>query len=127
MSVQRFSDLHVWRRSHELFLALLQDIDLMPRNRGASVLADQVIRSVGSIGANIAEGFGRSKKKYLSALGIAAGEANEAENWLYKLRDAGYLDGGRCTERIRSLLEIQRMLGGLRRAIRAHPDPTPNP
>ena len=122
MSIQRFSDLQVWRRSHELFLELLEDLEALPRNRGAAVLTDQVIRSIGSIGANIAEGFGRSKKKYLSSLDIAIGEANEAENWLYKLRDAGYLERDKSTQRIRSLLEIQRMLGGLRRSIRAHAD-----
>lgn len=33
----------------------------------------------------------RSKKKYLNALDIAVGEATELENWLYKLRDAGFL------------------------------------
>ena len=53
---------------------------------------DQIVRSCGSVGANIAEGFNRSKKKYLNSLDIALGEADETENWLYKIRDAGFVD-----------------------------------
>ena len=37
-------------------------------------------------------GVNCSKKKHLSALDIAVGEATELENWLYKLRDAGFLN-----------------------------------
>ena len=49
-------------------------------------------RRIGSSGANIAEGFSRSRKKYLSSRDTALGEANEAENWLYKLRDTGFIN-----------------------------------
>ena len=49
------------------------------------ILVDQIVRSLGSAGANIAESFNRSKAKFLNSLDIALGEANETENWLYKL------------------------------------------
>ena len=55
--VQRFTDLDVWRRSHDLFLRLLIELESLPHTRAATILTDQSIRSVGSIGANIAEGF----------------------------------------------------------------------
>jgi four helix bundle protein len=93
-TVHRFTDLEVWRKSHELFLNLLFDLDALPNTRPAAVIADQRIRSLGSIGANIAEGFNRSKAKYLNCLDIALGEANETENWLYKLRDSKLLSIG---------------------------------
>ena len=66
--VQRFTDLEVWRRSHELFLRLLFDLQSFPNTRVAAILTDQSIRSLGSIGANLAEGFNRSKAKYLNCL-----------------------------------------------------------
>src|SRR5215213_1641945 len=79
--VKRFTDLEVWRKSHDLFLRLLLELESLPNSRVATILADQCMRSIGSVGANIAEGFNRSKAKYLNCLDIALGEANEAENW----------------------------------------------
>lgn len=101
-----------------MFLQLLDDVERMPQKRGVVILTDQTLRSVGSVGANIAEGFNRSKKKYLSCLGISLGEASEAENWLYKFRDARYLEESVANARIRELIELQKMLNGLIRAIR---------
>jgi four helix bundle protein len=99
--VVRFTDLEVWRQSHELFLDLLDDIELIPPRRAAVVLIDQLVRSLGSVGANVAEGFNRSRAKYLASLDIARGEANEAENWLYKLRDGGFLPPERASAHLR--------------------------
>jgi len=120
--VRHFTDLEVWRRSHRLFLDLLVDLEHLPHTRAAAVLADQTVRSLGSIGANIAEGFNRSQRKYLSSLDIASGEAAEAENWLYKVRDAGFMDSDTAVARVRGSIEIQEMLSGLMRSISKHPD-----
>jgi four helix bundle protein len=116
--VEHFTDLEVWRKSHFLFLALLNDLDPLPQKRSVAILSDQILRSIGSVGANIAEGFNRSKKKYLNSLDIALGEADETENWLYKLRDAGLLDRDKANKRIQECIEIQKMLNGLIRSIR---------
>src|SRR6476659_9115756 len=115
--VKRFTDLEVWRKSHDLFLRLLADLESLPSTRVASILTDQCMRSIGSIGANIAEGFNRSKAKYLNCLDIAIGEANEAENWLYKLRDSKLVTKEKANARIAETIEIQKMLSGLHRAI----------
>jgi four helix bundle protein len=56
------------------------------------IIIDQIIRSIGSISSNIAEGFNsRTTKQYLSFLDIARRSAAESENWFYKLRDIGQL------------------------------------
>ncbi|MGO8747270.1 MAG: four helix bundle protein [Thermoguttaceae bacterium] len=70
--------------------------------------------------ANVAEGFNRSQRKYLSSLDIALGEAAEAENWLYKVRNANFLDPDTAAARIRESIEIQKMLHGLVRSISKH-------
>jgi len=62
--VEHFTDLEVWRVSHELFLELVKDLEQLPRSRPAVLVGDQVIRSIGSIGGNISEGFNRSKAKF---------------------------------------------------------------
>lgn len=46
------------------------------------------------------------------------GRGNEAENWLYKLRDAGFLDKHLANARVRECIEIEKMLSGLMRSIR---------
>ena len=44
---------------------------------------NQLVRSSGSIGANIAEGYGRyTGKEYQHFLQIALGSATETEHWL---------------------------------------------
>jgi len=115
--VRHFTDLEVWRKSHELFLRLLCDLDSLPNTRVATILTDQSIRSLGSVGANIAEGFNRSKARYLNCLDIAFGEANETENWLYKLRDSKLVARERANARVAETIEIQKMLGALQRSI----------
>ena len=90
--IKHYTDLEVWQRSHKLFLDIVEDVDMFPNKRAANIIADQIIRSSGSISANIAEGFNRSKAKFLNSLDIALGEANETENWLYKIRDLRYIE-----------------------------------
>ena len=101
---------------------MLEDLDPLPRKRSAAILTDQIIRSLGSVGANISEGFNRSKAKFLNSLDISFGEMNETENWLYKLRDSGLLNRDRANSHIRESIEIGKMLSALMRSIRAKPD-----
>jgi len=120
--IDRFTDVEVWRRSHQLFLAVLNDLEALPHTRAANVLVDQTLRSIGSIGANLAEGFNRSRPKYLNSIDIALGEANEAENWLYKVRDGRFLPADQVNPCVAELIQIQRMLAALHRSISRHPD-----
>jgi four helix bundle protein len=115
--VQRFTDLEVWRKAHALFLQLLVDLESIPNSRVAMILTDQSVRSLGSVGANIAEGFNRSKAKYLNCLDIALGEANETENWLYKLRDAKLISRDTGNSHVAETIEIQEMLSALHKSI----------
>jgi four helix bundle protein len=115
--VQRFTDLDVWRKSQEFFLHLLLDLESLTNTRIANILTDQTVRSLRSTGANIAEGFNRSKAKYLNCLDIALGEANETENWLYKLRDAELLTRERANLHVVEIIQIEKMLTSLYRSI----------
>jgi four helix bundle protein len=115
--VKRFTDLEVWRKSHDLFLRLLADLDALPNTRVAGILTDQVTRALGSVGANIAEGFNRSKARYLNCLDIALGEANETENWIYKLRDSKLLVRETANAPVVETIQIEKMLAALYRSI----------
>jgi len=111
--IKHYTDLIVWQRSHKLFLDIVKDVDIFPNKRAANTIADQIIRSSGSISANIAEGFNRSKAKFLNSLDIALGEANETENWLYKIRDLKYIDIIIAENQIEETKIICKMLNSL--------------
>lgn len=119
--IDHYTDLEVWQRSHKLFMGIVAEINKFPKNRSADIIADQMIRSCGSISANIAEGFSRSKAKFLNSLDIALGEANETENWLLKIKELGYIDKEQAESRIEDTKIICRMLNSLIKKIRIRP------
>jgi four helix bundle protein len=113
-SPRHFTDLKVWRVAHDLYLFALKDVEDFPNTRGAHSLADQLLRSIGSISANISEGFNRrSTKHYISYLDNSIGSTNEAENWYYKVEGAQWLKKDNVKERVEKLSEIRQMLFGL--------------
>ena len=81
----------------------------MLKDRRGKEVAAQLIRSVGSISANIEEGYGRGYgKDYAYRLRIAQGEARESRGWYWrgrKLLPAEVLD-----HRLKLLSEIVAML-----------------
>ena len=111
--IKHYTDLIVWQKSHKLFLDIVKDVDIFPNQRAANTITDQIIRSSGSISANIAEGFNRSKAKFLNSLDIALGEANETENWLYKIRDLRYIEILIAENQIEETKIICKMLNSL--------------
>jgi four helix bundle protein len=90
--IRSFKDLMVWQKAHQLFLQLAQDVESFPRTRAAVIITHQLLRAVGSISANIAEGFGRrSGAEYVHYLIVARGSTTENENWLIKCKELHYL------------------------------------
>lgn len=61
---RHFTDLKVWKDAHDLYLFALKDVEDFPNTRGSYTLADQLLRSIGSISANISEGFNRRSTKH---------------------------------------------------------------
>ena len=116
--INHFTDLEIWRNSHELFLRVLDAVEEFPNTKGARIITDQALRSVGSIGANISEGFNRSKKQFLNYLDIAKGSCYETENWLYKVRDAKYLPRDTANDLVREVISINKMIHSLMRKLR---------
>ncbi len=86
--VTSYKDLIFWKRSKEVSLLVVILTRKLPNERSAWVIIDQIIRSAFSVGANIAEGFGKYKgKEYSRFLQIALGSARETEYWLELLKD----------------------------------------
>ena len=116
--VRHFSDLKVWQKSHILFLDFMKDIETLNNSVTSREIIKQLVRSIGSIGANIAEGFNsRTTKEYIRYLDIAKRTTAESENWFYKLRDSVLLKKTIADDRINNCVEISKMLQGLMNAL----------
>ena len=109
--IHDFRDLIVWQKSHQLFLDIVNDVEKFPKTQASKIIADQVLRSCGSISASIAEGFGRRQgKEYLHYLIVARGSTTESLNWLIKCFDIGWLTKEASREREETIQEIMKML-----------------
>jgi four helix bundle protein len=72
-----------------LFIADLgwEDVTKLIKDRRTIALADQLYRALGSIGANVAEGYSRgSTKDQVRFYEYALGSARESRDWYYKAR-----------------------------------------
>jgi len=86
--INHYKELIFWQRAYETTMLVILLCRKLPKERVADILASQIIRSAASVGANIAEGFGRYKgKEYQRFLQVALGSANETDYWLTILRE----------------------------------------
>ena len=98
----------LWKMSvyrYALFLGDLswRDVSKLQKDRRMFRLSDQLYRAVGSIGANIAEGYSRGTGKDRARFyEYSLGSARESRDWYYKAR---HLLGDEVTEHRFDLLE----------------------
>ena len=86
-----FKELRVWTAAHELTLSIYALTRSFPKGEIYG-LTSQVRRSSASIGANIAEGYGRRSDRELARfLQIARGSASETEYHLLLAKDLGFM------------------------------------
>ncbi len=104
--------LNCYRESLFMIDAVREDAATLAPHASVSEARGQLLASVGSIAANIAEGYGRmtaaDRSRFLS---YALGSAREAITWYRVLRPSG--SDGLMSERIERLARIRRMLIGL--------------
>ena len=115
-----YKGLIVWQKAHTLTLKIINAVDSVSRSSYASeIIIRQLLRATTSIGANIAEGYGRYKgKEYLYFLQISYGSANEVDNWLNVLKDAGLMQPIIASELLEINEEIQKMLAAIIKKIK---------
>lgn len=89
MFISTYKELKFWQSAKKVSVLTINLCKLLPNERVAWVITDQLLRSSFSVGANISEGFGKFKgKEYPRFLLIALGSANETEYWLELLQEA---------------------------------------
>lgn len=89
MFIATYKDLKFWQSAKTVGVLIITLCKKLPKERVVWIITDQVLRASFSVGANIAEGFGKFKgKEYPRFLSIALGSANETEYWLELLMEA---------------------------------------
>lgn len=91
MKINTFEDLEVYQLSISLAKKIYHLTNELPKNE-KYVICDQLIRAVTSIGANIAEGFGRNTtKEFIKFLYNARGSLMEVRHFLNLVIELGYV------------------------------------
>jgi four helix bundle protein len=99
-------------KARHLWTGFWSDFDLLKQDLRGREIARQMTRSVGSISANIEEGFGRGYgREYIQFLRYARGSARESKGW-YE-RGGLLLPSDVTHERIDLLNEIIAMQNGM--------------
>lgn len=78
----RLDEIGFYKRSMELWNEMWIDTEVLMLDFRGKEIARQLIRSVGSMSANIEEGYGRGfGKEYPQFLRISRGSARESKGW----------------------------------------------
>ena len=87
------SKLDIKERSYHFALKIIKLVESLPNDRVCKIIADQLLKSATSIGANIIEAQAASSKRdFTNFLNYSLKSANETKFWLGLLRDSGKKD-----------------------------------
>ena len=93
-------------------LRFCRGLDTKPRS--LRILAQQLLRSGTSVGANVQEAqAGQSRADFISKYSIALKEAPETLYWLRLLDASGELSNGSCKALLREADEIARVIASI--------------
>lgn len=112
--IRHFTDLIVWQKAHKVALEVFRLSKTWPREERFA-LTDQTRRSSRSVGANIAEAWGkrRYEASFVAKLVDADAEGHETEHWLINAEAHGYITPVELGELRSQLAEVGRMLGSM--------------
>ena len=98
-------------RCYKFSLDLISLIDSLPNQRSCWIIADQLIRSGTSIGANLIEAKASSSRlEFKKFYEISLKSANETEYWLGLLKDLGKTKKEKIEILLKELREISNMI-----------------
>jgi four helix bundle protein len=112
--VRDYTDLLAYRTSFKLSKEIFEVTKQFPKEEMYS-LTDQFRRAIRSVGANIAEAWGkrRYEKHFVSKLTDADAERLEAQHWLRTSYACEYLTNDQAEKMNERLLELGRLLNGM--------------
>ena len=115
--IERFEDLIAWQKARELTRAIYE-----VTRHGAFAkdygLSGQIQRAAVSIMSNLAEGFERGGRgEFHQFLSTAKASCAEVRSQLYVALDVGYLDKPAFDRLMQKVIEVGRIVRGLRASV----------
>jgi four helix bundle protein len=109
-----FKELRVYQKAREVSRAVFKLSKAFPKEEMYS-LTDQMRPAVRSVGAQIAEAWGkrRYEKHFVSKLTDADAEQLETQHWVSEALDCGYISPAKSTQLNSGLEEVGRMLNSM--------------
>ncbi len=121
--VEKFEDLIVWRKAHDLAVGIYRLTNREPFCRDFG-LRDQIQRAAVSVMSNIAEGFERySRLEFRQFLSVARGSVAEVRSQLQLARSLQYVNEEDFQAIYSLCRDISNLIGALRKSLA--PEATP--
>jgi len=115
-SYSSFQDLPVWKKAMTLSLEVFRLTSVLPRSEDYG-LCSQLRRAANSVGANIAEGFGRDgMAEKVQFYRISRGSAHEVNHHLCYGLNVGYFDSDTATQ---CIAEYENLIHEINKLVRA--------
>ena len=125
-AIRSYRDLRVWQQSMDLAETTYTVTKSFPDTERYG-LVNQLRRAAVSVASNIAEGHARSLGDYLRHLLVSSGSLAEMETQFTLSQRLGFLAAAEAESLLQSCDQLGRMLGALRKSLRARRSRTPNP
>jgi four helix bundle protein len=95
------------KRTKQFGLRVMKLCDALPRSRSANVIANQLLRSATSVGANYRSACrARSSADWINKLGVVIEEADESAYWLELIIDGELLPVAKVAALLREADEL---------------------
>jgi len=113
-AIRHFTDLVVWQKAHQVALDVFRLSKAWPPEE-RHALTDQARRASRSVGANIAEAWGKRRYEaaFVAKLVDSDAEAHETEHGLICAEAHGCKTAAQLAPTRASILEVGRMLGAM--------------
>ena len=125
-AVRSYRDLRVWREAMDLAEATYRATEHFPDHERYG-LVTQLRRAAVSVASNIAEGHSRSTGDYLRHLLVSSGSLTEMETQFMLSGRLGFIPPEQAKSLLETCDQVGRMLGGLRKSLRARRARAPSP
>ena len=98
-------------RTLKFAVSIINLIQSLSKNAAGFAIANQLVRSGTSIGANVEEAQDvSSKKDFIHGLIISLKEARETEYWLKVVKESGLTSGQKLSEALQEVNELIKIL-----------------
>ncbi len=98
-------------RTLKFAVNIINLIQSLPKNAAGFAIANQLVRSGTSIGANVEEAQdAASRKDFIHGLTISLKEARETEYWLKVIKEAELVSGSKLNESLQEVSELIKIL-----------------